>query len=215
MWKRTRRLFRRLVLVAMAVSSLAVGLIMVYVSKSDRGYVSFSTGHFVIDDQEPTDRLGFHFDFIRPVGLVSVEKDQRCCLSMWYSVAQESPPITWEKSAGPFEITVFSQKAVGTGVWWQSLERSDGTRNLRITLRTPTYLLLPILAGPPLWALLRGPVRRSRRRAKGLCETCAYNLTGNVTGICPECGTPNPLSPPLVRGEVSSRSAGSSCSPDR
>ena len=29
-----------------------------------------------------------------------------------------------------------------------------------------------------------------RRRAKaGHCRTCNYNLTGNTTGICPECGT--------------------------
>jgi hypothetical protein len=27
-------------------------------------------------------------------------------------------------------------------------------------------------------------------RRKGLCECCEYNLTGNVSGICPECGTP-------------------------
>ena len=25
-------------------------------------------------------------------------------------------------------------------------------------------------------------------RPKGLCKTCGYNLTGNVSGVCPECG---------------------------
>lgn len=190
MWKRARLLFRRLVLAAMAVSSLAVGLIMLYVSKSDRGYVSFSTGHFLVDHQEPTDRLGIHVDFVRRFGLVGGGGNQRCCLSVWFSVAQESPQYSWEQSAGPFEITVFSQKSVGTSPWWQSLERLDGTRNLRMTLRMPTYLLVPILAAPPLWALLRGPFRRSRRRAKGQCIRCGYDLTGNVTGVCSECGSP-------------------------
>lgn len=33
-----------------------------------------------------------------------------------------------------------------------------------------------------------------RRRAKGVCAACGYNLTGNVSGICPECGTPVPQS---------------------
>ena len=28
----------------------------------------------------------------------------------------------------------------------------------------------------------------ARRRESGCCTTCGYNLTGNVSGICPECG---------------------------
>ena len=31
--------------------------------------------------------------------------------------------------------------------------------------------------------------RRTRRRRLGLCPSCAYNLTGNVSDVCPECGT--------------------------
>ena len=27
------------------------------------------------------------------------------------------------------------------------------------------------------------------RRAAGLCNRCGYDLTGNVSGACPECGT--------------------------
>lgn len=30
--------------------------------------------------------------------------------------------------------------------------------------------------------------RRRLRSATGLCETCGYNLTGNESGVCPECG---------------------------
>lgn len=30
----------------------------------------------------------------------------------------------------------------------------------------------------------------------GVCISCGYNLTGNVSGVCPECGTPiEPLAP--------------------
>src|SRR5436190_7739532 len=28
------------------------------------------------------------------------------------------------------------------------------------------------------------------RVVPGTCHTCGYNLRGNVSGICPECGTP-------------------------
>jgi len=39
--------------------------------------------------------------------------------------------------------------------------------------------------------------RRDLRRRKGLCERCGYDLTGNVSGMCPECGrtTNGQLSP--------------------
>ena len=42
--------------------------------------------------------------------------------------------------------------------------------------------------------LLRSPIRRSLRRQlwnEGLpiCIGCGYDLTGNVSGVCPECGT--------------------------
>jgi hypothetical protein len=31
--------------------------------------------------------------------------------------------------------------------------------------------------------------RRPWRHVLGFCKECGYNLTGNVSGICPECGT--------------------------
>jgi hypothetical protein len=30
---------------------------------------------------------------------------------------------------------------------------------------------------------------RDRRIPPGRCQRCGYNLTGNVSGRCPECGT--------------------------
>jgi len=37
-------------------------------------------------------------------------------------------------------------------------------------------------------------VRPPRPKPLGVpvCASCSYNLTGNVSGICPECGTPLP-----------------------
>lgn len=32
--------------------------------------------------------------------------------------------------------------------------------------------------------------KREARRRSGLCVTCGYDLTGNITGRCPECGAP-------------------------
>jgi hypothetical protein len=60
---------------------------------------------------------------------------------------------------------------------------------------------LPSTSGPfvtiPLWPLFVAAFipsaigwRRSRRRRPGHCRKCRYDLTGNLSGICPECGTP-------------------------
>ena len=46
-----------------------------------------------------------------------------------------------------------------------------------------------------LRAIVYKPMQQAIRRAlheRGLpvCRPCGYNLTGNVSGVCPECGTP-------------------------
>src|SRR6185437_5858848 len=42
-------------------------------------------------------------------------------------------------------------------------------------------------AWPMSWACKRA--RRQFRRCKQMCVHCNYNLTGNTSGVCPECGT--------------------------
>ncbi len=48
----------------------------------------------------------------------------------------------------------------------------------------PMWLLFPLVAAPT--ALLFYSDRR--RIPPGHCRRCGYNLTGNVSGVCPECG---------------------------
>ena len=45
-------------------------------------------------------------------------------------------------------------------------------------------MAIALLTGVP-FLLLR---RRSRQSPTGNCQECGYNLTGNVSGVCPECG---------------------------
>jgi hypothetical protein len=65
-------------------------------------------------------------------------------------------------------------------------------RNNRILLSVPIGALAVPFALPPLaWALSFYGRDRLRRRAKaGRCAGCGYALSGNVSGTCPECGTP-------------------------
>ena len=59
-----------------------------------------------------------------------------------------------------------------------------------------TYTTLVLAGTVLLWAFGPGIVllylREKHRRAKliRLCDSCGYNLTGNTSGVCPECGTP-------------------------
>ena len=51
-------------------------------------------------------------------------------------------------------------------------------------LGLPLSLVFPVLLVPAvfLW-------RRDRKPLRGHCPHCDYDLTGNVSGVCPECGT--------------------------
>jgi hypothetical protein len=74
------------------------------------------------------------------------------------------------------------------GLGWAYLDpsRLEGTLGEYLL----TTLIAFLFAAYPTAALIRGPMRRWKRRRNGLCINCGYNLTGNVSGVCPECGTP-------------------------
>jgi hypothetical protein len=56
-----------------------------------------------------------------------------------------------------------------------------------LVLGTLMYFGIGMLIG---WAIWR--IKYRKYRECSICSTCGYDLTGNVSGICPECGTPIP-----------------------
>lgn len=79
---------------------------------------------------------------------------------------------------GAFELTIWKCR------------RGDGpvfTRAFALTL--PLWAPLLAFGAYPGVVFVRAALRRHRRRRRDLCLTCGYNLTGNVSGVCPECGT--------------------------
>ena len=60
------------------------------------------------------------------------------------------------------------------------------------SITIPIWFLIVAFSAYPSIAFIRGPLRRWRRRrraAPGHCQECDYDLTGNVSGVCSECGT--------------------------
>ena len=70
----------------------------------------------------------------------------------------------------------------------------DGSRveyrsSSMVFFELPLWGLCLISAPYPIVVLFRGPIRRRRRRSRGECVRCGYDLRGNESGACPECGT--------------------------
>ena len=53
------------------------------------------------------------------------------------------------------------------------------------------WLGAPIVVAALLFPVLIPAIRRHYRETRGpnRCGKCGYNLTGNASGSCPECGT--------------------------
>ena len=60
--------------------------------------------------------------------------------------------------------------------------RASG-RVLCLSVPLPLLLLLTLIGTGLLWRL-------DHRFPPGYCQDCGYDLTGNTSGVCPECGTP-------------------------
>ncbi len=54
--------------------------------------------------------------------------------------------------------------------------------------QAPLWVPCVFFAAYPIIAFIRGTLRRRRRRKRGLCLSCGYNLTGLREPRCSECG---------------------------
>ncbi len=96
-----------------------------------------------------------------------------------------------------------SASAGDTSVWWITRPRSFNRGIANVDWRPLFVLETWYLERPyrsvmviiPLWIPLLAlaiPTTilwyRDRRPPKGHCQQCGYDLTGNVSGKCPECG---------------------------
>ena len=73
------------------------------------------------------------------------------------------------------------------GSWWPRYFTPYDIR--RRVFYLPLWLpaSLPVLIWGGVYLVIG---RAARRMARGRCIRCAYDLTGNLSGVCPECGQP-------------------------
>jgi hypothetical protein len=77
---------------------------------------------------------------------------------------------------------------------WRSGRTASG--NECFFVNAPHWLALAVCFPIWLWFLYR---RLSQLQRKEFCHACGYNLTGNVSGVCPECGTPTKVEMKPIR----------------
>jgi len=67
-------------------------------------------------------------------------------------------------------------------LWGEVVKVTAGSRVFR-SARIPLWMPFGLIALPTAYLFYR-----DRRYPPGHCRKCGYDLTGNVTGVCSECG---------------------------
>lgn len=106
--------------------------------------------------------------------------------------AQYSPPrVAWQ-SWNRFWIYYGERGPVDTDCLTPNPQEYSDT--IGFAAKYPALLFAALAAAQ----LFRGPIRRSWRRRRNLCPSCGYDLTGNISGVCPECSEPLSRNPTTV-----------------
>ena len=97
------------------------------------------------------------------------EHENNCLMQFGQPISR----MLYDKAIGPVHL---SKEGSGSSLIYQ--------------VETKMWCLEILVGLYPILAAMRFPRRLARfRRRRGLCVKCGYNLTGNTTGTCPECGT--------------------------
>ncbi len=97
-----------------------------------------------------------------------------------------SPHSNTQPLAGWIDLASVRRRA-GTILW-------GGVAQDLLALVAAAVLVVSLRASPR-WVSERWWSRAARRRARGLCPVCGYNLRGLEQGVCPECGNTPSIGP--------------------
>jgi hypothetical protein len=186
---------RRVFNAASAISLLlCVTLIVLWV----RSYFVADTVWFIrngIDEPHDHGDLSDKYGFVSTHGGFRIELERRDDRNGTWPPPKPTIQVFRFTDSGNFDAADVDHSQYGS---WQrcGLGFAVGEEDYRGNHSTGDYryVVFPhwFLAG--LLGLMATPLLR-RRRMRGVCSACSYNLTGNTSGICPECGTPVPKEP--------------------
>jgi hypothetical protein len=100
--------------------------------------------------------------------------------SRWFGEPASSRRAGWRLGL----LALFGVALLGSG--WEDVRAGHPWRGV---LRAGLWLLM---CGFLAFAVLRqrGAARSRECAESGCCGGCGYDLTGNTSGVCPECGAP-------------------------
>ncbi len=86
-------------------------------------------------------------------------------------------------------VTILGLGMTTAGLWGRLFIRnSEEGPQLVFILGVSALTVAVVLSAWAGVAVSRCTDIERRRRERGACVKCGYNLTGNVSGVCPECG---------------------------
>ena len=106
-----------------------------------------------------------------------------------WSLALERGHIGYYSGVNEFGLGWEFWRVVTPWEAWRSELFARDCLGLRLPIRTRNTVVIP------LWLLLVAMsiptfmLFRQQQKREGFCRTCKYDLTGNESGVWPECGT--------------------------
>ena len=95
---------------------------------------------------------------------------------------------TYKRFAGVQYVYAESSEYTAAESLWDSAFGSHRNRRCTYSVRVNLPLIAILAAAYPCFFFYR-TYRRRRGRPANACANCSYDLTGNESGVCPECGT--------------------------
>ena len=101
----------------------------------------------------------------------------------------------WKNGNDDFELRIAHGKLIE--YQWPGVRSIQATASIQgVPLRTipllPVWLGFALIGVSMYMTAWMHALLQQRRIGQGFCPTCSYDLTGNTSGTCPECGTTIP-----------------------